>query len=180
MCSTPKRMVSAECMTGSGYMTKGPIQEDKVVKVSNMRATIARRLVESKTQLPHFYVDMEVDAGPTHGAARPNQRGSQRRRHQTFGQRLHPQGQCRGTPQGSRCQLLVGRQPGPPPQPGPTFHSPSRSTTGSSLGDFRCPRESRSSTSVRKVKTLAKAAKAMNTANPTNSRVAPSVSATWA
>ena len=51
-------------MTGSGYMTKGPIQEDKVVKVSNMRATIARRLVESKTQLPHFYVDMEVDAGP--------------------------------------------------------------------------------------------------------------------
>ncbi len=51
-------------MSGSGYMTKGPIQEDKVVKVSNMRATIARRLVESKTQLPHFYVDMEVDAGP--------------------------------------------------------------------------------------------------------------------
>ena len=51
-------------MTGSVYMTKGPIQEDKVVKVSNMRATIARRLVESKTQLPHFYVDMEVDAGP--------------------------------------------------------------------------------------------------------------------
>ena len=51
-------------MSGSGYMAKGPIQEDKVVKVSNMRATIARRLVESKTQLPHFYVDMEVDAGP--------------------------------------------------------------------------------------------------------------------
>lgn len=51
-------------MTGSGYLAKGPIQEDKVVKVSNMRATIARRLVESKTQLPHFYVDMEVDAGP--------------------------------------------------------------------------------------------------------------------
>ncbi len=51
-------------MTGSGYLTKGPIQEDKVVKVSNMRATIARRLVESKTQLPHFYVDVVVDAGP--------------------------------------------------------------------------------------------------------------------
>lgn len=50
--------------SGSGYRTKGPIQEDKVVKVSNMRGTIARRLVESKTQLPHFYVDITVDAAP--------------------------------------------------------------------------------------------------------------------
>ena len=32
--------------------TKGPIQEDKLVPVSNIRATIARRLVESKTQIP--------------------------------------------------------------------------------------------------------------------------------
>ena len=51
-------------LSGSGYLTKGPIQEDKVVKVSNMRAVIARRLVESKTQLPHFYLDIEVDAAP--------------------------------------------------------------------------------------------------------------------
>jgi pyruvate dehydrogenase E2 component (dihydrolipoamide acetyltransferase) len=43
---------------------KGPIQEEKTVQVSNMRAAIARRLVESKTQLPHFYVEIEVDAGP--------------------------------------------------------------------------------------------------------------------
>jgi len=35
-----------------------------VVQVSNIRATIARRLVESKTQIPHFYLDIEVDAGP--------------------------------------------------------------------------------------------------------------------
>jgi pyruvate dehydrogenase E2 component (dihydrolipoamide acetyltransferase) len=44
--------------------SKGPIQEDKVVPVSNMRATIARRLLESKTQIPHFYLEIEVDAGP--------------------------------------------------------------------------------------------------------------------
>lgn len=43
---------------------KGPIQEERTVSVSNMRGTIARRLVESKTQLPHFYVEVEVDAGP--------------------------------------------------------------------------------------------------------------------
>jgi pyruvate dehydrogenase E2 component (dihydrolipoamide acetyltransferase) len=29
-----------------------------------MRGTIARRLVESKTQIPHFYLDIEIDAGP--------------------------------------------------------------------------------------------------------------------
>jgi pyruvate dehydrogenase E2 component (dihydrolipoamide acetyltransferase) len=42
----------------------GPIQEEKVVAVSNMRATIARRLLESKTQIPHFYLDISVDAEP--------------------------------------------------------------------------------------------------------------------
>lgn len=40
------------------------IAEEADLKVSNMRATIARRLVESKTQLPHFYLNMEVDAAP--------------------------------------------------------------------------------------------------------------------
>ncbi len=45
-------------------LAKGPIQADEVVAVSNMRATIARRLVESKTQIPHFYVEIEIDAEP--------------------------------------------------------------------------------------------------------------------
>ena len=49
---------------GASLSAKGPVQEDKVVQVSNIRATIARRLVESKTQIPHFYLDIEVDAGP--------------------------------------------------------------------------------------------------------------------
>ncbi len=42
----------------------GPIQEERAVPVSNMRGAIARRLVESKTQLPHFYVEIEIDAAP--------------------------------------------------------------------------------------------------------------------
>jgi pyruvate dehydrogenase E2 component (dihydrolipoamide acetyltransferase) len=48
----------------SAIGNRGPIQEEKTVQVSNMRGAIARRLVESKTQLPHFYVEIEVDAGP--------------------------------------------------------------------------------------------------------------------
>ncbi len=50
--------------TGGTPARTGPIQEDRVVAVSNMRGTIARRLVESKTQIPHFYVEVEVDAAP--------------------------------------------------------------------------------------------------------------------
>jgi pyruvate dehydrogenase E2 component (dihydrolipoamide acetyltransferase) len=45
-------------------LKKGAIQNDEVVTVSNMRATIARRLIESKTQIPHFYVEVEIDAQP--------------------------------------------------------------------------------------------------------------------
>jgi len=42
----------------------GPIQEEKVVAVSNIRGIIAKRLLESKLQIPHFYLDIEVDVGP--------------------------------------------------------------------------------------------------------------------
>jgi len=33
-------------------------------KLSNMRSAIARRLLESKTTIPHFYLQIEVDAAP--------------------------------------------------------------------------------------------------------------------
>ena len=45
-------------------LARGPIQAERTVPVSNMRGAIARRLVESKTQLPHFYVEIEIDAAP--------------------------------------------------------------------------------------------------------------------
>ncbi|MGH7946037.1 MAG: dihydrolipoamide acetyltransferase family protein, partial [Opitutaceae bacterium] len=51
----------------AGLLARGPIQEEKTVQVSNMRGAIARRLVESTTQLPHFYVEIEVDAAPLLG-----------------------------------------------------------------------------------------------------------------
>lgn len=39
-------------------------KSDTFKLVSNLRATIARRLVESKKQLPHFYLNVEIDATP--------------------------------------------------------------------------------------------------------------------
>jgi len=41
-----------------------PVQAEKTTKNSNMRATIARRLLEAKTSIPHFYLETEIDAGP--------------------------------------------------------------------------------------------------------------------
>ena len=38
--------------------------EEKSEKVTNMRASIAKALVKSKTEAPHFYLQSEVDAAP--------------------------------------------------------------------------------------------------------------------
>lgn len=43
---------------------KGAIQEERTVAVSTMRGVIAKRLIESKTTAPHFYLEIEVDAEP--------------------------------------------------------------------------------------------------------------------
>jgi pyruvate dehydrogenase E2 component (dihydrolipoamide acetyltransferase) len=47
-----------------GLPAKGLIQEERTVPVSNMRGVIAKRLIESKTTAPHFYLEIEVDAEP--------------------------------------------------------------------------------------------------------------------
>ena len=61
---TPSSRSGAQVPIGPSAFAKGPIQEERVVAVSNMRGAIARRLLESKTQLPHFYLEIEIDAGP--------------------------------------------------------------------------------------------------------------------
>ena len=50
--------------SAAGIFGGKPIAQDGVKAVSQMRAAIARRLVESKTTAPHFYVEREVDAAP--------------------------------------------------------------------------------------------------------------------
>ncbi len=44
--------------------SKGPVQEARLSPVSNIRGIIAKRLLEAKTQIPHFYLQIEIDAGP--------------------------------------------------------------------------------------------------------------------
>ncbi|HVU17457.1 MAG TPA: pyruvate dehydrogenase complex dihydrolipoamide acetyltransferase [Candidatus Didemnitutus sp.] len=51
-------------LDGPSLLKKGPLQEERMVPATNMRATIARRLLEAKTQIPHFYLEIEVDAAP--------------------------------------------------------------------------------------------------------------------
>ncbi len=46
---------------GWGIYPSGPIIKDERIALSNMRQTIARRLQESKSQIPHFYLEVEVD-----------------------------------------------------------------------------------------------------------------------
>ena len=41
-----------------------PALEDKKIPLSGMRKTIAARLLESKTSIPHFYLQAEIDAEP--------------------------------------------------------------------------------------------------------------------
>jgi pyruvate dehydrogenase E2 component (dihydrolipoamide acetyltransferase) len=41
-----------------------PALEDKKISLSGMRKTIAARLLESKTTVPHFYLQAEIDAEP--------------------------------------------------------------------------------------------------------------------
>lgn len=61
----PKTAGSSAPAGGSFVGTSDqPIQDEATIKVSNMRATIARRLVEAKSQIPHFYLEVEIDAGP--------------------------------------------------------------------------------------------------------------------
>jgi pyruvate dehydrogenase E2 component (dihydrolipoamide acetyltransferase) len=54
----------SSAFTGGTPSRTGPLQEDRTVPATNMRATIAKRLLEAKTTIPHFYLEIEVDAEP--------------------------------------------------------------------------------------------------------------------
>jgi len=55
-----KRHLSAQSQH-TGY---APRLKAQTIPVSNLRQTIARRLCESKQQNPHFYLSIEINAGP--------------------------------------------------------------------------------------------------------------------
>jgi pyruvate dehydrogenase E2 component (dihydrolipoamide acetyltransferase) len=49
---------------GSSIYARGPIAAEGSMKLTTMRSVIAKRLLESKTTIPHFYLEIEVDAKP--------------------------------------------------------------------------------------------------------------------
>lgn len=65
-------ILAAECALAAhlaqsnfaAYLGNPLIQAERTTTVSSMRGAIARRLVESKTQIPHFYLEVEIDASP--------------------------------------------------------------------------------------------------------------------
>ncbi len=57
----------AGSFVGGSVSNKGPVQEERVVPVSTMRGVIAKRMLESTTQIPYVYLDIEIDAEPLLG-----------------------------------------------------------------------------------------------------------------
>jgi pyruvate dehydrogenase E2 component (dihydrolipoamide acetyltransferase) len=49
---------------GASIYARGPIAKEGSTKLTTMRSVIAKRLLESKTTIPHFYLEIEVDAKP--------------------------------------------------------------------------------------------------------------------
>jgi pyruvate dehydrogenase E2 component (dihydrolipoamide acetyltransferase) len=49
---------------GGSLYPAGPIAKEGLTKLTTMRSVIAKRLLESKTQIPHFYLQIEIDAKP--------------------------------------------------------------------------------------------------------------------
>jgi pyruvate dehydrogenase E2 component (dihydrolipoamide acetyltransferase) len=49
---------------GASLFPRGPVAKEGSTKLTTMRSVIAKRLLESKTTIPHFYLEIEVDAKP--------------------------------------------------------------------------------------------------------------------
>ena len=57
-------VAAAAAATPASTITAPPSAGDRREPLSLMRATIAKRMTESKATIPHFYVTTEIDAGP--------------------------------------------------------------------------------------------------------------------
>ena len=60
---TPVSMASSAHVTPSGIpvLATGEVPADQVVQISRLRQAIGRRMVEAKSQLPHFYITYEYN-----------------------------------------------------------------------------------------------------------------------
>ena len=63
--AAPAARSSAPAVSAAATKIDVPLSDaDKRVPLSGMRRTIAERLLASKTQIPHFYLSLEIDAAP--------------------------------------------------------------------------------------------------------------------
>jgi len=62
--STPTAVDKARTVQAIGWSPGVVVAEDERVAVNKLRAIIGKRMVESKTQLPHFYLTSGYDAKP--------------------------------------------------------------------------------------------------------------------
>jgi pyruvate dehydrogenase E2 component (dihydrolipoamide acetyltransferase) len=60
----PPAKKSGAAFTGGATSKGGPVQEERLVPVTTMRGVIAKRMLESTTQIPYVYLDIEIDAEP--------------------------------------------------------------------------------------------------------------------
>jgi pyruvate dehydrogenase E2 component (dihydrolipoamide acetyltransferase) len=60
----PAAAKSGGTFAGGALSARGPVQEERLVPVSTMRGVIAKRMLESTTQIPYVYLDIEMDAAP--------------------------------------------------------------------------------------------------------------------
>lgn len=60
----PKKTAAPAAVAVASGRQPAPTREPEVRPLSMMRKTIARRLTESKQTVPHFYLTIDVDAGP--------------------------------------------------------------------------------------------------------------------
>ena len=60
----PPKQEAAPQPVAAKSQAVAPTLEDKKLPLSGMRKTIAARLLESKTTIPHFYLQAEIDAEP--------------------------------------------------------------------------------------------------------------------
>ena len=65
--SSPTEKIQAKIsdkVTSGGHSIKNGLLESKVVPLSGMRSVIAKRLTESKSTIPHFYLQREINIKP--------------------------------------------------------------------------------------------------------------------
>ena len=111
----PRRAALARAMGADQVKAMFEAGTYEEIPLDGMRKTIAKRLVESKQTVPHFYLTLDCELDALHGAARADQRrraeGQGRQaRLQALGQRLRHQGAGHGAAAGAGRQRRCGRR----------------------------------------------------------------------